>query len=136
MVFEFSGTALPTVALVGPTVNTASVPADPSNLPVTVIGGAVVQVRLTGAVANWPTTDPPGPGYTGPTDLRPTSTANVVQVVETGDFEAVLSWAIGVRVGTTPRVSTLTDPIRVVIDVPHASAPTVAPAPARFSFAG
>jgi hypothetical protein len=39
------------------------------------------------------------------------------RVVETGDFEAVLHWAIGTDVRADFRVSTLNSPPRLVIDV-------------------
>jgi hypothetical protein len=64
------------------------------------------------------------PGYTGPTNFMPTGTANVVQVVQTGDFEAVLQFAIGMNTATTPVVTTLADPVRIVVDIPHAVATT------------
>jgi hypothetical protein len=121
VVFEFAGTDAPEVVLTGPSVNPGSVPADPSNLPVEVAGTQVITVVMHGAMADWPPANPTGPYYTGPTDIVPSTTANVVQVVKTGDFELVLSWAIGVRVGTTPRLSTFTDPVRIVVDIPHAT---------------
>jgi hypothetical protein len=41
----------------------------------------------------------------------------IQEVVETGDFEAVLNWVIGVNGRTPFEVSTMTDPARVVIDI-------------------
>jgi hypothetical protein len=41
----------------------------------------------------------------------------VTEVVATGDFEGVLSWAIGLRKATVFRVSELTAPPRLVIDI-------------------
>ena len=68
--------------------------------------------------------NPPPPLYSGPTSFTPTDTAgNVVQVVETGDFESVLSWAIGLRSAATPTVSVVTGPTRVVLDIPHTATP-------------
>jgi hypothetical protein len=50
----------------------------------------------------------------------------VVEVVETGDFESVLSWAIGVRSGAGGATAqVLTTPTRVVVDVPHVVTPVV-----------
>jgi len=120
VVFEFEGTAVPTVSLTGPVTNPGSVPADPSDMPVPVAGAQLIRVVMHNAFS--------APGYTGPTDFHPTSTANVVEVLQTGDFEATLSWAIGTRTATTPVVTTLTDPVRVVVDIPHAVVTTtVAP---------
>jgi hypothetical protein len=113
VVFEFEGTAIPTVTLTGPQANPGSVPADPSNMPIPVSGAQILTVHMHGAFA--------APGYTGATTITPTSVTNVVEVVQTGDFEAVLSWTIGMRVATTPVVSTLSDPVRVVVDIPHAT---------------
>jgi hypothetical protein len=52
-----------------------------------------------------------------------------VDVVETGDFESVLSWAIGLRSGAvTATAVVLTEPTRVVVDIPHVvTAVVVAP---------
>jgi hypothetical protein len=41
----------------------------------------------------------------------------VKELVRTGDFEAVLSWAIGVDKRSEFRVQTLDDPARLVVDV-------------------
>jgi hypothetical protein len=121
VVFEFEGTLAPTVTLIGPSTNPGSVPTDASGVPVPVAGAQLIRVVMHGAAA--------APGYTGPTDFNPTSTANVVEVVQTGDFEATLSWAIGIRTATTPVVTTLADPVRIVVDIPHAVVTTtVAPA--------
>ena len=123
VVFEFEGSAVPTVSLSGPVANTGSVPADPSDQPVPVAGAQVVTVVMHGAVASWQEGT-----YAGPTSITPTGTLNVAQVVETGDFEAVLTWVIGTRSSTTPSVTVLTDPVRVVVDIPHPS--TIATTPA------
>jgi hypothetical protein len=37
--------------------------------------------------------------------------------VATGDFEGVLSWAIGLRKSSPFRVSELKDPARLIIDI-------------------
>jgi hypothetical protein len=113
VVFEFEGTAVPTVTLNGPRANPGTVPGDPSGMPIPVAGAQILTVVMHGAFAQ--------PGYTGPTTITPTSTANVVQVVQTGDFEATLSWTIGMKVATQPVVTTVTDPVRVVVDIPHAT---------------
>jgi len=60
--------------------------------------------------------------YKGPRRIEgTTSGASVVkELVRTGDFEAVLSWAIGVEKQTGFRVRTLDDPARLVVDVDSA----------------
>jgi hypothetical protein len=44
----------------------------------------------------------------------------VKELVRTGDFEAVLSWAIGLEKQSEFRVQTLDDPARLVVDVASA----------------
>jgi hypothetical protein len=123
VVFEFGGTVAPTVSISGPVVNTGSVPADPSDQPIPVPGTHVVTVVMHDAVATWNDGT-----YTGPTSLNSPASPNIALVSQTGDFEGVLTWVIGTRSATTPRVAVLADPVRVVVDIPHPS--TVATAPA------
>jgi hypothetical protein len=54
--------------------------------------------------------------YTGPVRFTP-ATPVVAEVVRTGDFEAVLSWAVGTHDRVDFRVLTLTGPDRLVIDL-------------------
>ncbi len=56
------------------------------------------------------------PVYTGPTRI-PGAGSTITEVVRTGDFEAVLAWAIGVEAELDFRVDVLENPSRVVIDV-------------------
>ena len=66
---------------------------DGSGAPVTVAGSAFVVVRCEPAYGydfeNGTTT------YTGPKRITPAGTRHVREVVETGDFEGVLNWVIG-----------------------------------------
>ncbi len=66
---------------------------DGSGAPVAVAGSAFLAVRCTPAYgydfSNGVTT------YAGPKSITPTGTTHVRQVVETGDFEGVLNWVIG-----------------------------------------
>ncbi len=55
--------------------------------------------------------------YTGPRRITPDGTSVLREVVRTGDFEAVLTWAIGFDERVAFRVLTLDDPARVVVDV-------------------
>jgi hypothetical protein len=122
VVFEFFSDVKPSVVLSGPTTNTGFVFEDASNNPIPVAGAFVVGVRMEPAAATYNAANFPDPLYSGPTSFLPTDTANIVQVVESGDFEMVLNWAIGVRSATTPVVHVLSDPTRVVVDIPHAVA--------------
>jgi hypothetical protein len=56
--------------------------------------------------------------YSGPRDFRPGFQA-LAEARETGDFEAVLSWAFGTNSASCWDVQVLQDPLRVVIDFPH-----------------
>lgn len=80
---------------------------DPSDLPVQVEGSAFLQVVLSPASQG-----PPG----APTPTV-TGTHNVVDVVPTGDFEAVVTWVIGAKERRPFRARALTDPPRIVIDI-------------------
>jgi len=58
--------------------------------------------------------------YTGPKRFAP-DTAVVVELVGTGGFEAVLTWAVGIDAERLFRVATFSDPPRIVIDVDSSS---------------
>ena len=58
------------------------------------------------------------PTYSGPKQLQPADTRAVKEAAQVEDFEAVLSWALGVQGELPFRVSTLTGPPRLVIDIP------------------
>ena len=106
---------------------------NPSGLEIAVAGNAVLQIVMSNASGVDLTVDPPEQTYTGSTRIV-ADLPNVIEVVQTGDFEAVLSWAIGVRSGAGGATAqVLTDPTRVVVDVPHIAAPAVLAAP---SFTG
>ncbi len=91
--------------------------ADGSGDPVAVEGTAFLQVRMEPASGF--DFDAGAPVFTGPDRISGTSagTSAVREVVRTGDFEAVLTWVVGVRARLGFRVSTLTAPSRLVIDV-------------------
>ena len=54
--------------------------------------------------------------YTGPRRIVGDGTSVVNEVVRTGDFEAVLTWAVGLDARVPFRVLTLEDPARIVVD--------------------
>ena len=54
--------------------------------------------------------------YTGPRRISPDGTSVVREVVRTGDFEAVLTWAVGLDDRVPFRVLTLENPARIVVD--------------------
>ncbi len=106
VVFEFDG-ALPSQH------NLAFVPdvtADPSGNPIPMFGSAFLEVVFHSATA-----------HNATSFLTPERTTcglpNVVQVVRSGDFEGVLSFAVALAKQQQYTVFTLTNPSRVVIDV-------------------
>jgi hypothetical protein len=107
IVFDFSG-GLPA------TREAAYVPeliGDGSGLPVPIAGRAILQVRFEPADAH----DDAG-NATAP-DRIAFALPNILTTVRSGDFEAVTTYGIGLAQQQPFRLSTLTDPDRVVIDV-------------------
>jgi len=90
--------------------------ADPSGKEVTIDGTAFLQITIQGAVAYYLQTD--DTTYTGPNELKP-GLPNLVEAELTGDFEAVLTWVLGVNEEADFRVLTLESPPRLVVDVGH-----------------
>lgn len=112
VVFEFDGaTPAYKVAYVdGPILE------DPSGRTVTVAGSGLLRVHFDGASAV--ALDQPGGAatYAGPNRVMGDA-AKVKEVVSAGDFEAVMTWVIGVDGRRPNKVSTLTSPSRVIIDI-------------------
>ena len=96
------------------------VKADGSGDDVTVAGSFVVGVRMNPAsgVDMSATSEPQGykQTYLGPKRIN-AGTPEVTEVVESGDFEAVLNWAIGTQDKVNFRVLVLTNPARLVVDL-------------------
>ncbi len=89
---------------------------DGTGNPVPLRGRAVVQIVIQPANAHrddgTPTISGPLPDLTGFAAFR--------QIADAGDFEAVLTWGIGVAARTGLRALLLTGPSRVAVDVVHA----------------
>ena len=105
IVFEFTGTGRPQL-----TVAVASPPfvEDASGKTVNVPGAAFLSLKLYDA-SDYPT-------YTGPSSFSP-GYPNLVALVNTGDFEGYVTWIAGLKDSTCYRISTLTGPTRIVVDV-------------------
>ncbi|CAB4552870.1 unannotated protein [freshwater metagenome] len=112
VVFEFLGDRVPGYAVqyVDPPFT-----ADPSDLPVAVDGDAFLRVRMAWA-SGYDLTGDLGQVYTGP-DRIDVNAPVVQELVLLGDFEAVLSWVIGVDAEHPFRVTILDEPARIVIDI-------------------
>ena len=90
---------------------------DASGLPLEVNGNSFVGIVFHGASG----VDFEGRAtYKGPKVVR-AGFDNLVEAVRSGDFEATLSWILGVRRQTCWQVHELHNPDRVAIDIPHAS---------------
>jgi hypothetical protein len=90
--------------------------ADGSGDEVAVDGGAVLVIRMEPALDADLTQESAPQTYKGPTRFSPDTSA-VVELVRTGGFEAVLTWAAGVDEKRPFLVTTLESPARLVIDV-------------------
>ena len=55
--------------------------------------------------------------YTGPARLAAQGTTEVLELARVEDFEAVLTWVVGLKGQAPFRVTTLSSPPRLVIDV-------------------
>ena len=88
---------------------------DPSDLPVSLQGDSAIQVTV-GATGLDQSQTPARQTYQGPYRLKGAA-GSVVELTQTGDFEAVLNWAIGVRGRPTFRVTTDSNPNRLIVDV-------------------
>ena len=91
---------------------------DGSGAPVSVAGNAVAVVRMEPASGFDLNTGEGVLVYKGPKRISGSSvgTSVVQELVRTGDFEAVLSWAIGLSDKVDFRVTTATSPARLIVD--------------------
>jgi hypothetical protein len=93
--------------------------ADGSGDEIAVAGAAVLLVRMEPALDADLTQESAPPTYTGPMRFSP-DTGVVAELVRTGGFEAVLTWAVGTNAARPFLVTRLDDPARLVIDVADA----------------
>jgi hypothetical protein len=107
VVFEFSG--LPPSRQQVRYVNRLI--ADPSGHPIPIAGRAILAVSFFPASAHSASGTSSGP------DRTAFALPNVMSLVRAGDFEAVLSYGIGLTERAPVHVVTLTHPSRVVIDI-------------------
>jgi hypothetical protein len=57
--------------------------------------------------------------YFGPSTVTAANTASVTEAKAAGDFEAVLTWVVGLRAKVPLRVLVLDGPPRLVVDFQH-----------------
>ena len=112
VVFELDGEGAPNVAVRW--VDEAV--ADGSGERVEVEGNALLEIRMEPASGVDLDGEEVRETYTGPDRVRG-DTTSVTEVVRTGDFEANLTWVIGVERELPYRVSVLREPSRIVVEV-------------------
>ena len=122
VVVEFQGTG----ELPGYQVEYVSDPVleSPSGLPADVAGDATLVLSFGAWMPN-----PDGSGYTGPTEFVPTNVTAIRELDQIENFEGQSVWAIGLDQQRGFAVSTLTDPIRIVIDIEFDTGGAPAPTP-------
>ncbi len=100
---------------------------DPSGLPVDIAGDATLVVSF----GSW-FIDPDGNGYTGPREIIPANVVNILELELIENNEGQSSWGIGLDRQRDFVVTTLTEPVRIVIDVARdpTGAPPTTPGPA------
>jgi hypothetical protein len=105
IVFQFVGSGLPKL-----TVARASPPfvEDASGRTVVVSGRAFLTLKLYDA-SGYPT-------YTGPNSI-PAGYPSLTSLVNTGDYEGYVTWVAGLNGPACYRISTLTGPARIVLDI-------------------
>ncbi len=101
-------------------INSATPPItqDGSGDPVAVDGSSFAVMIMQGASGVDLTADDYTITYDGPKEFRPGYEA-LAEATQTGDFEAVLSWAFGLNRGSCWTVLELKDPVRLAIDFQH-----------------
>lgn len=114
IVFEFEGDDPPgyRVGYLEPPVRE-----DFSGNPVELAGGAFLEVRVVPGAGFDPMSDDARQTYTGPLRFSPDGTELIEELVRIGDFEAHLTWVVGLSGRVPFAVETLEDPIRLVVDV-------------------
>ena len=107
-VIEFDTATLPHYRITPK--SSATFTLDPSGRSVTLLGNAGIRVAVHFAT---------GAGtYHGPADFR-TGFSQLLEARRIGDFEGYVSWGLGLDHQSCKRVLTLSNPTRLVIDVPH-----------------
>ncbi len=91
---------------------------DGSGNPVEIQGNAIVMVRMEPASGFDLNTGEGVMTYKGPRRIAgsDSGTSVVRELVRTGDFEAVLHWAVGLSDRVDFRVRTATSPARLIVD--------------------
>ncbi|MGY1634149.1 hypothetical protein ACI784_20790 [Geodermatophilus sp. SYSU D01186] len=118
-VLEFDGDDVPghRVGYLEPPIREAG-----SGRPVDVAGAAFLQVQVTPASGVDLSGKRPEETYEGPDRLDVPGGQVIAETVEAGDFEATLTWTLGLHHRAPFGVAALSDPPRLVVDVLHRAA--------------
>jgi len=73
--------------------------------------------------------DTEGNGYSGPSEFFPDNVSNILELQQIENFEGQGAWAIGLDQQRGFAVSTLSDPVRIVIDIELDAGGAPAPTP-------
>jgi hypothetical protein len=84
---------------------------DASGLPIRLAGAATLQVTMSQAVAHTPA------GTSTAARRLVVGLPNVIEIAQSGDFEAVVTYGVGLAKAQHYHLFTLTNPSRVVLDV-------------------
>ena len=90
---------------------------DTAGTAVEVEGEATLAVTITPASAVDLSGDEAAPTYTGPDRFSPDAASAVTELALAEDFEATMSWAVGVDEERPFRVQVMENPLRLVVDV-------------------
>lgn len=114
IVFEFAGDVAP-----GWQVGYEPLPvlADPSGEPVPLVGSVALVVRMTPAATVDLEDGSFTPTYDGPPQLAVEGGSPAGELVLVGDFEGLMTWAVGLDARVPFVADTLASPARVVIDL-------------------
>lgn len=90
---------------------------DPSDLPVALQGDNALQITMSATGVDL-SSDPFREVYSGLRRIE--GVGSVIEVVQTGDFEALMTWVVGVKGKPEFRVSTSTNPATLMVDIASA----------------
>lgn len=119
VVFEFQAPAGISPAIPRYSLKPADPPftKDPSDQPMAVSGKAFLILNMQGATGVDMSAETYREVYTGPKELLP-GLVVVRELEQQSDYEATLNWVLGLNRSTCPTITTLSEPHRIVIDLP------------------
>jgi hypothetical protein len=128
IVFEFATLPAPSGVGATYTVSAATPPftAGASGQPLAVAGQSFVKVSFHNGYLQDPVNVPARATYTGPQDLKP-GLPLLSEAVVSDAFEGSLTWVLGLNQKACWRVTQLTGPVRLVVDLQPVALPVTGP---------